>query len=86
MRMALLFVVLACAREGAVQRTSAPGDTVIEDVSVVDPAAGVLREHQTVVIHGSRIVAGSAPAGARKIAGAGKFLVPGLIDMHAHVR
>ena len=46
---------------------------------------------QTVVIRGERIVAmGPAgqvriPAGGRKIDGRGKFLMPGLAEMHAHI-
>jgi len=50
---------------------------------------GVLAHH-TVVIHGDRIVAVAPstavalPAGIRVIDGAGKWLMPGLADMHVH--
>ena len=46
--------------------------------------------HQTVLVDGQRIVAvgptatTAVPAGARRIDGIGKFLIPGLIDMHVH--
>ena len=51
----------------------------------------VLREH-TVVVRGDRIVeVGTAadvqvPAGARVVDGRGKYLVPGLVDFHVHLR
>lgn len=46
---------------------------------------------QTVLVHGGRIAAvGPAasvrvPAGARRVDGAGKYLVPGFADMHTHL-
>lgn len=64
--------------------------TVIDDVSVIDPRSGTVQQHQTVVIEGKwlRYVGplANAPAigNARHIAGAGKFLSPGLWDAHAH--
>jgi hypothetical protein len=50
------------------------GNIVIENVSIVDVATGVVRPPARVVING--------PADAR-IDGRGKFLIPGLWDMHA---
>jgi hypothetical protein len=60
------------------------------NVTVIDGAHGAPRVNQTVVVHGNRIVtvapAGSVsvPVGARVIDGRGKFLIPGLWDMHVH--
>jgi imidazolonepropionase-like amidohydrolase len=60
------------------------------NVAVVDVEKGVLRPGQTVVIAGARIVAVDdsgrvrLPRGARLINGKGKFLMPGLWDMHVH--
>jgi pimeloyl-ACP methyl ester carboxylesterase/ketosteroid isomerase-like protein len=60
------------------------------DVAVVDVASGGLLRGQTVVVAGNRIShvgpAGSVaiPAGARVVAAGGKYLVPGLWDMHVH--
>jgi imidazolonepropionase-like amidohydrolase len=75
----------------AVALISAQGNVIaIPGVTLIDgtgraPVAGV-----TVVIEGNRIrEAGAgvqAPAGARTIDGAGKFLIPGMIDAHVHVR
>ena len=62
----------------------------ITHVSVIDVAAGRTTGDNTVIIHGNRIVyAGPAksadvPADARIIDGRGKFLIPGLWDMHVH--
>src|SRR5205807_2144440 len=63
--------------------------TVIQDVTVIDIAAGVARPHMTVVIEGDRIASvergGPIPVGARIVDGRGKFLIPGLWDMHVHL-
>ncbi len=75
---------------------SSPGQTfgqvaiAITRVSVIDGDAPLPRTDQTVLIQGNRIVrvgaSGSVavPAGARIVDGRGKFLVPGLWDMHVH--
>src|SRR5262245_19010108 len=63
----------------------------ITHISVVDTNAGSARSDQTVVIVGDRIVAigaagdTPAPEGARVVDGTGKFLIPGLWDMHVHI-
>ena len=70
---------------------TAPADLAFVDVtilSMVDPEPAPRR---TVLVAGDRIVAvGDAadtavPDAARRIDGTGKFLLPGLADMHAHV-
>jgi imidazolonepropionase-like amidohydrolase len=59
-------------------------------VSVIDGRSATPRADQTVVVVGTRIVAvGSSasvtvPAGARVVNGSGKFMIPGLWDMHVH--
>ena len=77
-------LVTGCAaRSGAV--------TVITDVTVVDVGAGQSRPGRTVVIRGSRIESVAAagesapPRGGAVIDGTGKYLMPGLWDMHVHV-
>src|SRR5438874_3594659 len=63
----------------------------ITDVAVVDVVRGVTLSHQTVLISGNRIVRiGAAshtrvPRGAQALNATGKFLIPGLWDMHSHV-
>lgn len=60
----------------------------IRNVNVVDARDSLPRANQTVVVRGNRIQSvamGSAiPAGARVIDGRGKYLIPGLWDMHVH--
>ena len=70
-----------------------PGHPIaIEHVRLFDSEQAAIREDQTVVVSGERFVAvGPAssvhlPADAERIDGAGKTLVPGLFDMHAHAQ
>lgn len=62
----------------------------ITGVSVIDVLAGVRVPEQTVLVRGNRIVAVRPaarmrmPLGARRIDGRGKYLIPGLWDMHVH--
>lgn len=64
---------------------------VFTHVTVIDTVAGVARADQTVVISGGKIAsvgasrAVRAPKNARIIDGSGKFLIPGLWDMHVHI-
>ena len=64
--------------------------TAITNVSVVDVTSGRLLAGQTVVVTGNRITelgpAGrvKVPAPARTIDGTGKYLIPGLWDIHVH--
>lgn len=63
-------------------------DTVIVDVGVISMLEPGVQESQNVTVRGGKIVAigpEDAPAGARIIDGAGRFLIPGLTEMHAHV-
>jgi len=79
-----LLAAAACAR-GTAQNTIA-----ITHVSVIDVASGATRPDNTVLVTGNRITyAGPAasakiPSGATVIDGRGKFLIPGLWDMHVH--
>lgn len=67
-----------------------PGDTAITDVSVAPMSSDGVLAHHTVVIRGDRIVAVAPsaqvvlPDGVAVIDGAGKWLMPGLADMHVH--
>ncbi|MEU8817683.1 amidohydrolase family protein [Actinoplanes sp. NPDC048796] len=61
----------------------------VQNVTVIDARGGVRRGH-TVLVRGDRIldVAPServpVPTGATLVDGRGKFLIPGLADMHSH--
>jgi imidazolonepropionase-like amidohydrolase len=75
-----------------VRRPSNPPPAVlIEDVSVLDVQTGNVTPQRDVLVVGDRITRVAAhgqvdpPAGAQRIAGTGKTLLPGLIDMHGHI-
>lgn len=82
---AVLLLVAASVSECLAQRPFA-----FVNVTIVDVEKGGHRFNQTVVIDGSRIIAAGnranvrIPRAARVIAGNGKFLIPGLWDMHVH--
>jgi imidazolonepropionase-like amidohydrolase len=88
MRPAMLCVLaISCSSPHIAERT---GDIAIVDVTVVPMSEGGVLPHQTVIVHGDRIVliAPSASltlgASTKTIDGAGKWLMPGLADMHVH--
>jgi imidazolonepropionase-like amidohydrolase len=58
-------------------------------VGVVDTATGTVAQDMTVIVRGERIVSVEkgkpAPVGAQIVDGRGKFMIPGLWDMHTHV-
>lgn len=62
---------------------------VIDNVNVVDVERGAIRPGLFVTIEGTRIIAvgrskPAASAGVTRIDGTGKYLIPGLWDMHVH--
>jgi imidazolonepropionase-like amidohydrolase len=73
---------------GAPAKSSA---LVIDHVTVIDVSGGPARADQTVVVSGDTITAvaksGSLqiPKGAQVVDARGKFLIPGLWDMHTHI-
>jgi len=89
-RIALL-VVLGWAGTRIAGAGDEPRVLAITHVSVIDPGTGVTRTDQTVVIAAGRIqrivpsVDYEPEAGARLIVASGKYLIPGLWDMHVHI-
>ncbi|MEX0342616.1 MAG: amidohydrolase family protein [Erythrobacter sp.] len=67
---------------------AAQADLVIRNVTVIDPEQAARTGAQDVVIDDGRIVAvietGTAPEAEQVIEADGKFLIPGLMDMHSH--
>jgi hypothetical protein len=68
------------------------GQTVaLTDCTLIDPHNGAATAHSSIVITGDRITARGPtastriPAGARIVRASGKFVIPGLWDMHVHV-
>lgn len=84
--------LIACGRTGSVpsleQQASA---TAFVDVNVVPMDSERVLRAQTVVIEGSHITAigptheVAIPAGALRVSANNAYLMPGLVDMHAHV-
>jgi len=80
----------ASASREAVQTSGAAHALVIAHVTVIDVVTGQTLPDMNVVVEGQRIAqVGPArqvkiPKGAQVVDGAGKFLVPGLWDMHVH--
>ena len=66
-------------------------DLAISGVAVVDVERGAIVPEQTVLVRGNRIVDVGpssrirAGAGVRTIDGQGRYVMPGLWDMHAHI-
>src|SRR5262245_46246557 len=64
---------------------------VITGVTVIDATGKPPLPNTTVLIRGDRIVALgktgqlAVPAGAQEVDGRGKYLIPGLWDMHVHL-
>ncbi|HEV8598953.1 MAG TPA: amidohydrolase family protein [Gemmatimonadales bacterium] len=87
-RPAYLFVALVL---GAAQRASSQSDAPVAftNATVIDVDAGRTLPGMTVVVSNGRFIAVSnegfqPPRGARIIDASGKFLIPGLWDMHVH--
>lgn len=87
----LVAALAACGRSSPKPAAAPPEPSLaITHVTVVDVAAGRLVPGQNVVVRGGRIVAAgdtarvAVPAGATVVDGRGRFLVPGLWDMHVH--
>ena len=70
---------------------AAPGSVAFVDVSVLPMDRERVIEHQTVVVQNGRITQLGptrdvrVPPGATRVDGRGKFLMPGLAEMHAHI-
>lgn len=87
----LLIILLHLPLEGQVNQAARPRLLAFAHVTVIDMTGARPEADMTVVIRGARIVAiGRSPKvriprTARVIDAAGRFLIPGLWDMHAHL-
>ncbi len=85
---ALMAIALVHAAPGAT--TARADDILVRDVGLVDVTTGQVRAKSDILVRGERIAAIGAtgstpPAGARVVEGSGRFAIPGLSEMHAHV-
>jgi len=81
-------MLLLLALTLAVSQTS---DFAVTNVTVIDVVTGARAPGSTVLIRGSRILAVGpvrtveVPGGARRVDAGGRFMIPGLWDMHVHL-
>ena len=84
---AICSTLLLCGRPVSPPDTT----TAFVDVTVIPMDRERVLPHTTVVVRGDRIVSVGPvadvqiPAGAIRVSGRGKFLLPGLAEMHAHI-
>lgn len=88
-RIATTLLVSAALLTGACADSTPPAGTAITNVTVIDAVRGVRANH-TVIFDGDAIVAvapsdSELPPAAETIDGSGKYLIPGLWDMHVHL-
>ncbi|MDY7232351.1 amidohydrolase family protein [Hyalangium rubrum] len=94
----LLMALMGCATAQSAESGAAPASatsgepvTAFVGVSVLPLDSDTVLVDQTVVVRGERIEAigptpsTPVPAGATRIDGAGRYLMPGLVDMHLHL-
>ncbi len=89
------FALSVCAALCVMTADAAADDAsalVIGGCDLFDPETRAMLAQRTIVVKGDRIVAVAAPgeqveipAGATRIDGHGKFVLPGLIDAHVHL-
>jgi imidazolonepropionase-like amidohydrolase len=90
-RCVTLLLAAACAAplslHPQIPSSNPPSDVVIQNATVMTVTHGTI-PHGSVWIHNGKIAGvGStvnAPAGAKTIDAAGKFVTPGIIDPHSH--
>ncbi|MEW6130265.1 MAG: amidohydrolase family protein [Acidobacteriota bacterium] len=85
----LLFTIATYSQQA--DKKTPPPSIVFTNVSVIDATGNPLQSDMAVLITGDKIVAiGKSnkvklPKGTQKIEAKGKFLIPGLWDMHTHL-
>ena len=87
--LAAALLALLCAPIALSAQTPQPKSIKIVDVTVVDGTDAAPKPHLTVILRGGRITdllsaGAAAPATDTTIDGAGRYLIPGLIDSHVH--
>jgi Amidohydrolase family len=85
-----LMLVGLCSSYALAQNKTDDSILVIAHVNIVDVASGTIHPNETVVVEGDRIIqigkviAIHSPKHQHLINGQGKYLIPGLWDMHVH--
>lgn len=86
MRQSIALVLLALASPS----TAHPAATLaVEHATIIDPTSGARRADLTILVEHGRIIrlgrAVRIPRTARRVDATGKFVIPGLWDMHVHL-
>ncbi|NAS11638.1 amidohydrolase family protein [Poritiphilus flavus] len=89
-KLALLFIGLIVISCNQAQEKSNPKGILISNINIVDVRNGVIRENRNIIIDSGKIMAieqsvEDATKFKETIDGTGKFAVPGLAEMHAHI-
>jgi imidazolonepropionase-like amidohydrolase len=90
MKRVLLCVLLTTA--ACLAQSSTSSTLIVHDVTVVDATGAPAKPHQTIIVHDGKIEAIDSSGGGlggklpgTHVDGTGKFLIPGLWDMHVHM-
>ena len=90
MKRALLCVLLNAA--ACLAQSSTSSTLIIHDITVIDATGAPAKPHQTVIVREGKIDAIDSSGGGlggklagTHVDGTGKFLIPGLWDMHVHM-
>ena len=85
-------VFLLCTCSILAGQSASPSALIIHDVTVIDATGGPAQAHRTVIVRDGKIeeIGSSAGGVGGKLSGVhidggGKFLIPGLWDMHVHM-
>jgi len=84
----LLVAISTSCNSQPSSNSSEPASILIKNVNVLDVRTGQILENQWVLIKGDRIASigpASQVSANLEINGTGKFLMPGLAEMHAHI-
>lgn len=92
-RLQLACLLVAAIWTSATHARSLPErqSIAITDVTIIDVEHGRSIGHRTVLVNAGRIAAivpsrdARIPLGAQRVDGRGRFLIPGLVDMHVHL-
>jgi imidazolonepropionase-like amidohydrolase len=85
------WISLWWAEVGRAQKLSPADQIVLLNATVVDVQTGALQSEQTVILKGNRIFSlgpsksAKYPRNATTVNGKGRYLIPGLWDMHVHL-
>ncbi|MGB0515204.1 MAG: hypothetical protein ACPGJE_10235, partial [Wenzhouxiangellaceae bacterium] len=86
MRMRSILAGLALASILAASHPAAAESWLLENVHVVDPATESISDRtRLAVLNGWIVTPDELPRDARRIDAGGRFVIPGLTEMHAHV-